>query len=475
MGVAVFVSSLGTFLYAKSPGPRGQPLPAASRLTATENAEESWYTVMFHSEGSDKRIGWTHSVQTKTPQGLKIDEEIHLKMTLMGQARDVVTKQSLNTGADGVIQNFNFFMESAGTTVKIDGTQAPGEVRLLLTSAGVTQAVNFPVSEPIVMSGNLPRELARAGLEPGKTYSRSFFDPSVMKPSRMTIKIEAKEKLKVAARTIDVYRVKQIYNGLETTSWVDKEGKSYKEESPTGFSSYRTTKDEAMRLGSGAAIDLISATSVPAENSAPHPRTTQKMVIDLDGVDLKGFDLDGDGQKLVGNRLTIDHKTPVASKIDTASYLASEPLMQVDDPAVKKALLEATGGYQDKTEISKRVLRWVFGNLEKTSTVSLPSAVEVLRSRQGDCNEHAILYTAMARAGGVPARIASGLVALDDHFYYHAWSEIYLDGKWISVDPVFGQYPADATHVRFVLGGLERQAELMRVIGKLKMKVVSYE
>ena len=121
------------------------------------------------------------------------------------------------------------------------------------------------------------------------------------------------------------------------------------------------------------------------------------------------------------------------------------------------------------------MLKWVFEKLTKTSTVSLPSAVEVLRTRQGDCNEHAILYTAMSRAAGVPARVASGIVALGDRFYYHAWAEVLLGGHWLAVDPVFGQYPADATHVRFVVGGLERQAELMRVIGKLKIKIVKAE
>ena len=66
--------------------------------------------------------------------------------------------------------------------------------------------------------------------------------------------------------------------------------------------------------------------------------------------------------------------------------------------------------------------------LEKKPTVSLPSAREVLRTRVGDCNEHTVLYVAMARALGLPARIAVGLVYLRGAFYYHAWPEVYVDG-----------------------------------------------
>ena len=65
--------------------------------------------------------------------------------------------------------------------------------------------------------------------------------------------------------------------------------------------------------------------------------------------------------------------------------------------------------------------------IEKKPTVSLPSALEVLKTRVGDCNEHTALYVAMARALGIPARIAVGLVYLRGAFYYHAWAEVWLE------------------------------------------------
>lgn len=467
LGVAVFTAVLGGYLYAKTPA-AGTGVPLAAPAVTVDDTLDDWYTVLYQG----KRLGYTHTRRTLEEGGLRADDEMRLRMKLMGQPRDVSTATELHLDAAGAVKSFTFRMDSGGVGIRIDGVQEPGKVRLKMFSAGTTQNVEYPVAEPVVMAGNLMRDIARAGLKAGAVYTRSFFDPSVMKPAKMTLTVGRPEPLKLGARTLTVFPVTQIYNGLETVSYVDGQGVTYKELSPTGFSSYRTSREDALRETGDVSLDLIDATSVVAENAPRNPRQLTRLVLELQDVDLAGFDLDGDGQSLAGRTLTID-RTQVRPATDTAErYLASEPLMQVDDPAVKQAALEATGGLRDRAEASKRVLKWVYENLAKASTVSLPSAVEVLRTRQGDCNEHAILYTAMSRAAGVPARVASGIVALGDRFYYHAWAEVLLDGHWVAVDPVFGQYPADATHVRFVVGGLERQAELMRVIGKLKLKVV---
>jgi hypothetical protein len=42
----------------------------------------------------------------------------------------------------------------------------------------------------------------------------------------------------------------------------------------------------------------------------------------------------------------------------------------------------------------------------------------------------------------------------------------------VAVDPTFGQYPADASHIRFVVGGLAQQVEIIRLIGRLNIEVL---
>ena len=112
---------------------------------------------------------------------------------------------------------------------------------------------------------------------------------------------------------------------------------------------------------------------------------------------------------------------------------------------------------------------WVYNGLTKVPTVSIPNALEVLQTKKGDCNEHTVLFNAMARAVGIPAKTVVGVVYLRGAFYYHAWSEIWL-GEWVSVDSVLNQFPADVTHIRFLQGEIDRQIDILQLIGKLKIK-----
>ena len=151
--------------------------------------------------------------------------------------------------------------------------------------------------------------------------------------------------------------------------------------------------------------------------------------------------------------------------------LEPEPLIQSRDPAIVAQARRIIGNTTDPVEASRLLTDWVYRELDKDITLSVPSARQVLEAKQGDCNEHTVLYVALARAVGLPARTAVGLVYLRGHFYYHAWPEVWL-GEWVAVDPTLGQYPADASHLRFILGGLARQVELIRLIGRLQLEVI---
>jgi len=129
------------------------------------------------------------------------------------------------------------------------------------------------------------------------------------------------------------------------------------------------------------------------------------------------------------------------------------------------------GGETDPRVVAEKLNRWVYDSLKKRITIGVPNALQVLRTRSGDCNEHTQLYMALARSLGLPTRSAAGLALVRGKFYYHAWPEVYL-GTWVAVDPTFGQFPADAAHLRFIIGGLTRQADLLRLIGQLEIDVI---
>src|SRR5262249_2840047 len=145
--------------------------------------------------------------------------------------------------------------------------------------------------------------------------------------------------------------------------------------------------------------------------------------------------------------------------------------LQTQHPRVQAAAHDAVGDVRDARDAALRLNDWVYGHLRKVPTVSIPNALQVLEMGAGDCNEHAVLFAAMSRAVGLPARLIAGTVYLDGAFYYHAWCEVWL-GRWVSIDPTFHQFPADATHIKFVVGGPDEQLALLDIIGRLRIEVL---
>src|SRR5207253_10393470 len=94
-----------------------------------------------------------------------------------------------------------------------------------------------------------------------------------------------------------------------------------------------------------------------------------------------------------------------------------------------------------------------------------------VRTKRDECKDHTVPFDAIARAAGIPATTAVGIVYLDAAFYYPAWSEVCL-GEWISLDSVLNQFPADVTHIKFLEGEIDQQIDILQLIGNLKIQVI---
>jgi transglutaminase-like putative cysteine protease len=209
------------------------------------------------------------------------------------------------------------------------------------------------------------------------------------------------------------------------------------------------------------------------------PENTRYLRVRLSGLDLKDLDIDGGRQSVTGDVLEVRGEdlsvTPFIpeSLRNPGEYLRSTLFVQSDDPRIVALSEEITGREKDKLGAARLLYRWVYTNVEKAPSTTLPVATEVLQTKKGDCNEHTTLFTALSRAAGIPTRMALGLVYREGSFYYHAWPEIFI-GRWIAVDPTLGQFPADAAHIRLISGDLRSQIRILGVIGKIKIEGLNY-
>jgi transglutaminase-like putative cysteine protease len=447
-----------------------------------------WRGVYYRGE----KIGFTVSQTTPTDDGFELQEDGRLQMLLLGQDTAARIRTTARVDTSFTLRSFDFSLDPGTGPVTVRGTvDGPSQtttwrLNLAITSGGVTRTESRELLEPPVVSQNLSRLLANKRLVPGADHEWTVLDPATLQSAKVHIHVGDRGVVRANDTIVPAFRVGMDFNGLQTTSWVTDTGEVVREESPLGLITVREPAERAQRLSVPGRIqaDLLQAAAVVpvATERIDEPRDVRRLKLRLEGAELSP-DVDGVGQKLDGNVIElVDPRLLKAAAADpkATSFLAPEPLIESDDPLIRaeaeQAVRDAIGG-RDRAE---RLTRYVNGLLDKKPTVGLPSAREVLRTKVGDCNEHTALFVAMARSIGIPARIAVGLVFMHGAFYYHAWPEVYVTespglGLWLAVDPTLNQFPADATHLRLARGGLDRQAAILPLIGRLKMTLLDLE
>ena len=272
---------------------------------------------------------------------------------------------------------------------------------------------------------------------------------------------------------------------MKQIAWVDPDGSVLREEGILGIALERVTREEALAGLEGAvSADLTDLAAIPSSRLIKDAAALKVLKIRLGDVPEGSLFLDGGRQVYRNGELTIRRESPSdpstlsrADAGDLAALLKPTPFIQSDHPKIRQKLAEmvAPGDLQDV--MARKIVAWVYKNLEKRPVLSIPNALETLENGIGDCNEHAVLLAAFARAAGIPADVEAGVVYMRGRFFYHAWNIFYLRdvGGWMTADAVLGQMPADVTHIRFVRGEADRQLDLVGLIGRLKLDILEME
>jgi transglutaminase-like putative cysteine protease len=485
----------------------------ASGTLATDLARygssAQWRGVYYRGE----KVGFTVSqiipaahVEGDQDGELELHEDGQLQMSLLGAHTVTKIRTTARVSRSFELRSFKFALDPGTGPITIGGevSDGSGEVgdgrarrksrttnlRVSITSAGRTRTEVIGLPERPMLALNLVRRLAETGLTTGARHQWNMFDPATLRNAPVHVTVGARELVRAANLPIPAFRVEMEFSGLRTTSWITDTGEVIREESPLGFITVRETAERAQALAVPGQIrqDLLEASAVIPE-MAPQvppisdPRDIRLIRMRVDGTDLSSADLTGVGQRVNENVVEIvDARglAPVADDPALARYVAPEPFIESDDPDIRIAAQDAVRGVIGAGARAEALTRYVSSTLQKKPTVSLPSAREVLRTRIGDCNEHTVLFVAMARSIGLPARIAVGLTFVRGAFYYHAWPEVYISeganhGRWLPVDPTFNQFPADLTHFRLARGGLDKQAAIIPMIGRIKITVLDLE
>lgn len=405
-----------------------------------------------------------------------------------------------------------------GVTAELDGDDqfalsatatADNVLHLTITAGGDSQTSTMQPSHPLVLPSLLPLRLAFSGeLHRGGDATAWLLDPFTLTDGDVAVRIAAESTLVVADSadydsttmawvpvhfdTVRAFRldVTGTGQGLAPLTWIDAQGRIVRATTPLGYTMERTAfelayenfrrRDTLRLLRSSAAPapgEVIAATPIAA-GVRPGAALLDRLRVRLGG-SLAGLDLTGGRQRLAGDTLIVQRErgTQLVAhyRLPTGNpalreFLLPEPLIESGDLRIQAQARLIAGRDRNPARVAMRLAQWTATEIAAGVTATGPGAVQVLERRGGDSNEHAVLFVALARALGLPARPVAGLLYLRSRFYYHAWAEVYLD-DWVAVDPTFDQFPADAAHLRFTVGGLARHVELVRLLGSLTFEV----
>ncbi len=439
---------------------------------------ESWLGVYLAQE----KIGYSLFKFNIIPNGYQFLNRAKMSMKMMNQVSEITSNFSCITDTSLVINSFEMDFVSKQRSFNAQGKINNNKLEIMVKSGGDTKSTIIDVPAKLYPSIVIGNVVANMGLANGKEYKLKVFEPTVLNVIDAQVFVEKKEKIKVKEQEFETWRLNFTMLGLVTTMWIDSTGETIREESPPGILMVKETPQEALANESGfATLDILSLFSIRVDSTIPDPRNVTYLKISMKNIDTTNLILSDESQNIISYNpivLEIKSQPKLVEKIllpikKESEFLKPSLCIQSDNPKLREKALAIRKGTKDAGDAVQKLVTWVYNNINKRATASLPSAIDVLTNLEGDCNEHAVLFAGLARAAGIPTKIAVGVVYLDKAFYYHAWNKVYLD-KWISVDPTFGQFPADATHIKFQEGELTEQAKVLKIVGTVRIEIIEF-
>ncbi len=335
----------------------------------------------------------------------------------------------------------------------------------------------------------------------GSSVSHKIFIPDFMKSVETTTTLLGTESRATRFGQKDLHKIRttmDIGTKIVTHSWVDGEGEPFEQEVALGpfmMQAIRISADEPVAVNDSPP-DVFQPMILRLEKPLKRPERVQSAIYRLQfkNGNKNSFYNDthqrvlSDDGKVV--RLQVEPRAPARpvdlnrrpTSAEAKPYLQATSFAQSDDPMVLQTARSIVKGETDAWRAAKKLESWVHDNLgEKNLSVAFASASETLKTREGDCTEHATLLVALLRAVGLPARAAEGLVYAEsiNGFGYHMWSEVLIDGVWYDLDATRPASMVDATHIQMGSSDLghgaagEMASHILQYLGQFDIEVES--
>ncbi|HTO46268.1 MAG TPA: transglutaminase domain-containing protein [Burkholderiales bacterium] len=463
--------------YFQDAGP--SPAPPQHRL-----AEWPWQEYWTHIVFNGNKIGYSHVAVRPAPGGdglyeIAGDSAFHLRF--MGFDKRIALRARDRVKADFALESFEYAYHIDGSDLALSGTRSGGVLRVKVTNAGRTTEQTLAAPDALYPISAVAMIPFLRGLAPGTEYRYTVYVGESQRLAEVQQRAESYERSTLFEG--EAWKVTTDLEGLRTTTWIDRLGRPVLEIAMNGvliagLDDERRAKRDLARATLGqdeALLDLaLIRTATPI--AAPRAATALKLAVtspaagSLPPNDLRQQCRPAATAVECALRAVPVPGAPSPERADLTPSVAAPSA----DPRIRDLAATIVAGKPTAREQAQALLDWIGKNIRK-EPADVFSALDVLTTRRAECQGHAYLFAALARASGIPTRVANGLVYSAElgGFAYHSWNESLIDGAWIAIDPMFGQLGADATHFKLVYGeNLGDLAPLAAWIGTTRIEVL---
>lgn len=430
--------------------------------------QEHWYNLTL----MNTKIGYMHTSTEETEyqgeQAARNKTDIVMNFKALGTDITIEITRVEYTGPDLMPLHFRSTSNESGLK-QIEGRIVDGIARIKTTLNGEVTESEVPVpSDTVSEYTGVASLFAGKALKTGDKQTFHMFVFDLLKPVKTEIEILGEETFTYQSEEKPVYVLKQtmdMMNGVTAKLWIDTDGVNYRTEVPLmGLSMVTLKTDKETALSGIEEVDVVLKTRILPAGTHPKPRSEHLQAeVKLSTGNIAEIVMSTPRQKLEtltahAGKLSIQVPSILAEDCPNlpiqeaeSEFLTPSAYIQSDHPDIQAKAEDIVEDEVNSWHAAEKLCRWVYDAInDKKMSGGFASSLTALQTLSGDCTEHTVLFIALARAAGIPARICSGIVFAKDAFYYHFWPEVYV-GKWVQMDPTLGQMIADANHIQ--LGG----------------------
>lgn len=460
------------------------PPPDAPRVELSAwPYRDYWTAIVFNGD----RIGYAHVEVLPAGEAHEIRAESALRLRFLGFEKRVALRSHDRVRGDLTLEAFEYDYDIDGARLEVSGRVVADTLQVRLTNSGRTETQVLRLDGPLYPASAITMVPALRGLKVGAEYRFAVYSGEAQRLAPVVQRVEAYERSTLFEGP--AWKVATEMLGLRTTTWLDARARPMLEIGLGGVL-IAGLEDEARarrELASGAlARDeaLLDIALIRIPEPLGDPDGLHYLRLEISGHAVPISLPEDSAQRCRTAEAQIDCELRVAplpsaptqpsSALPEPSSLQSTLTVPSRDPRIAALAAQIAAGRSLPLDQARAIVEWMKANIRREAADAF-SALDVLAARRGECQGHAYLYAALARALGIPTRVANGLVYSPElqGFAFHAWNESFIAGEWVGVDATLGQIGTDPTHLKIAYGESPGDlAPLAPWVGRTRIRVL---